>query len=196
MVLPVQDVSTAVLVARAAHGDQPAWNGLVERYGGLVHAVARSFRLSPADVADVFQTVWLRFAEHIDRLRDPDRAGAWLATTTRHECLRLLRTSARVVVSDELELDPDAEGQQTIEEMLEGEEERVAVREAFARLPEKCQRLLAMVIDPDLTYQDICLQLDMPMGSIGPTRGRYLKRLEDEIRAGSPGSHADPEVSP
>jgi len=46
----------------------------------------------------VTQTTWLRLVEHIDRLFDPARVGAWLATTTRRECHRVLRQSRREVL--------------------------------------------------------------------------------------------------
>ena len=50
-----------------------------------------------AEAADISQTVWLRFVEHLHRIRQPERAGAWLATTARHECLRVLRRRGRTL---------------------------------------------------------------------------------------------------
>src|ERR1043165_5351882 len=92
----------AELVGAAAEGDQAAWNGLVDRYNGLVWSVARSFRLPPADASDVVQTTWLRLVEHLRRLEDPERVGAWLATTARRESLRSLRHNSRQVPPEEL----------------------------------------------------------------------------------------------
>ena len=97
----------AELVRAAAEGDQAAWNGLVDRYNGLVWSVARSHRLSMADASDVVQTTWLRLVEHLGRLQDPERVGAWLATTARRESLRALRHSARQVPTEELPDDGD-----------------------------------------------------------------------------------------
>src|SRR3954447_6349402 len=92
----------AELVAAAAEGDQVAWNGLVDRFNGLVWSVARAHRLGAADASDVVQTTWLRLVENLGRLQDPERVGAWLATTARRECLRTLRQSARQVPTEEL----------------------------------------------------------------------------------------------
>ena len=92
----------AELVRAAAEGDQAAWNGLVDRYNGLVWSVARSHRLALADASDVVQTTWLRLVEHLGRLQDPERVGAWLATTARRESLRALRHSARQIPTEEL----------------------------------------------------------------------------------------------
>src|SRR3954470_24288197 len=92
----------AELVRAAADGDQAAWHGLVDRYNGLVWSVARAHRLSTVDASDVVQTTWLRLVEHLGRLQDPERVGAWLATTARRECLRTLRHSARQVPTEEV----------------------------------------------------------------------------------------------
>ena len=67
---------TGQLVTRAANGDEAAWQDLVERFSGLVWSVTRAYRLANADAADVFQTTWLRLAEHIGRIEQPDRVGA------------------------------------------------------------------------------------------------------------------------
>src|SRR5262249_59270378 len=88
------------LVRAAAAGDQAAWNELVERFQGLVWATARAHRLTRADAADVAQTVWLRLVENLGRIRDPERLGAWLATTAQRECLRHIRLHAREQLSD------------------------------------------------------------------------------------------------
>src|ERR1700751_2770208 len=87
---------TADLAMAAPRGDDAAWKGLVEQFSGLIWSVTRAYRLGSADAADVFQTTWLRLAEHIGRLEHPEHVGAWLATTARRESLRAARASARV----------------------------------------------------------------------------------------------------
>src|SRR3954454_24758843 len=89
----------ADLVAAAAAGDRRSWERLVDAYVGLIWAITRSYRLSDGDAQDVSQTTWLRLIENIDRLSDPSRVGAWLATTARRECLRVLRQSRRQACS-------------------------------------------------------------------------------------------------
>ncbi len=87
----MDDADVGGLVLRAAAGDRSAWDELVSRFSGLVCAVARGHRLRSEDAAEVFQTTWLRLLENLAQLREPDRVGAWLATTARRECLRLFR---------------------------------------------------------------------------------------------------------
>lgn len=173
----------AGLVRAAAKGDQGAWNGLVDRYNGLVWSVARAHRLSGADAADVVQTTWLRAVEHLGRLHDPESLGAWLATTARHESLRAIRLGSRhVPTSMELAFDtPDAAPIDAT--LLEGERDR-ALWASLGRLAERCQSLLRMLIaDPPGSYDEISAALDMPIGSIGPTRGRCLERLRELAEA-------------
>jgi RNA polymerase sigma factor (sigma-70 family) len=165
----------AELVRAAAEGDQVAWNGLVDRYDGLVWSVVRSYRLSTADASDVAQTTWLRLVEHLGRLQEPERVGSWLATTARRECLRTLRQSARQVPTEEL---PDAGTDVRLDAALLTAERDRALWQAFAGLSERCRALLRILVaDPPPSYEEIGAALDMPIGSIGPTRRRCLERL-------------------
>jgi RNA polymerase sigma factor (sigma-70 family) len=172
-------VDVAVLVRRAAAGDRSAWEGLVDQYGRLIWAMTRDFRLPESDAADVFQATWLRLLEHIDRLEYPERVGSWIATTARHECLRSVAARKRVVlVHDDTALSgvlghgPDAD------ERLLAEERALEVRDALTHLPSRWQRLLELLMaDPPASYAEISDQLGLPVGSIGPTRGRCLERL-------------------
>lgn len=171
----------AMLVGAAAGGDRSAWDALVDAYGGLIWAVARNHRLSPGDAGDVSQTTWLRLVENIDRLSDPARVGAWLATTARRECLRLLGRSKRTVLSGE-ELDPGTDrlrlATPEADAALLAEERDAEMRGAFQRLTPRCRELLQLLlVDPAPSYEEISAALDIPIGSIGPTRGRCLEKL-------------------
>jgi RNA polymerase sigma factor (sigma-70 family) len=170
---------SAVLVTRAARGDRQAWERLVEAYENLVWAIARRHKLSDNDASDVCQTVWLRLVEHIDRLSEPERVGAWLTTTTKRECLRVEAQSRRTLPvadhngkrwCDDEEVDSDLLREETSRE----------VRHALGRLPERYRRLLdLMMAEPPLSYKEIAAALRIPVGSIGPTRGRCLEKLKD-----------------
>jgi RNA polymerase sigma factor (sigma-70 family) len=184
------DVDVADLVRAAGAGDQGAWNSLVEQYSGLVWHIARGHRLSDADASDVVQTVWLRLVESLPRLREPAAVGGWLATTARNESLRLLRRSGREVVEADIDLTlvaTAADEAYSPEAVLEAHERRDLVRRALDTLSLRCQTLLrALAYSPDFSYLDISAALDMPVGSIGPTRGRCLDRLRQGLRADAP----------
>lgn len=171
--------SVSDLVTRARGGDQRAWDDLVARYLGMVHAICRGCRLGADDAADVNQVVWLRLVEHLDRIRAPGAVGGWIAATTRNECLRVLRASGRLVlVGDDGAFDRVEVPDDGIDGGLLVYERDRAVLAAFGRLGDRCQRLLRLMLaDPPPSYDEIAAALDMPVGSIGPTRGRCLEQL-------------------
>lgn len=170
----------ASLVRRATAGDKAAWENLVDRYSRLIWAMTRDFGLAETDAADVVQTTWLRLLEHIHRIEYPERIGSWLATTARHECLRHLASSKRVMLVDDHDaaFGHSTEHQPDVDERLLAEERAQAVRQAVALLPGRSQLLLELLMsDPPVSYTEISDQLGLPIGSIGPTRGRCLQRL-------------------
>jgi RNA polymerase sigma factor (sigma-70 family) len=186
---PVKDDGTldiAELVRRAARGNLTAWERLVDQYSRLLWAMTRDFKLAESDAADVVQATWLRLLEHIDRIEYPERIGSWLATTARHECLRHLAAGKRVmVVQDDHDAFSEAVSHQPdVDERLLAEERAQAVRDALSTLPSRSQRLLEMLMaDPPVSYTEISDQLGVPIGSIGPTRGRCLERLRLVLQA-------------
>jgi RNA polymerase sigma factor (sigma-70 family) len=170
-------VEVRELVGLAARGDHVAWEELVARYERLVWGVARSHRLVDADAADVFQTTWLRLLEHLDDLRNPDALSGWLATTARHECLRVLRQQARQIPTEDDRM-PEETVPAALDERLLAAERDAALWRAFGTLSGRCQALLRMLAcDPPPSYDDVSYALGMPVGSIGPTRGRCLVSL-------------------
>jgi RNA polymerase sigma factor (sigma-70 family) len=175
----------ATIVQWAAAGDRDAWEALVSRYVSLVWAVALQHGLREADAADVAQSTWLRLLEHIGEIRDPSRVGAWLATTARREALRVIAMRRRLVLEgDDESFDgrdlflPDAD------ERLLSEERGKDVREALSALPRSWQALVKLLmVDPPMSYQEIGDELGLPVGSIGPTRGRCISRMRATLEA-------------
>ena len=179
-----QDI--AGLVMCAAQGDRHAWERLVDQYSRLLWAMTRDFKLREGDAADVVQATWLRLLEHIDRIEYPERIGSWLATTARHECLRHLAAGKRVipVQDDNVAFSTAVAHQPEADERLLADERARAVREALSTLPSRSQRLLELLMaDPPVSYTEISEQLGLPIGSIGPTRGRCLERLRPMLQA-------------
>ena len=86
-----QSASIPALVEEAKGANPEAWTELVSRFGMMIAATGRRYRLTPADVAELQQTTWLRLVENIHRVEQPERLGGWLATTARRESLHLLR---------------------------------------------------------------------------------------------------------
>jgi len=180
------EAEMADLLGRAAAGDQGAWSHIVGRYAPLVWSVARSFRLSSADAADVHQATWLRLVEQLDTIRDPERLGAWLATTARREALALLRRASRDLPTGDMHLveprtyisapDPAPDS-----ELLRRERDE-DLWNAIGKLPGNCRNLLRLLlVDPPPSYSEVSAALDIPVGSIGPTRARCLEHLRRSV---------------
>jgi RNA polymerase sigma factor (sigma-70 family) len=175
------------LVESAGRGERAAWDELFRRFDPLVRSVCRRYRISPADADDVSQSVWLKLLEHVGRLRDPRALPGWIATTTSHQCLREVERRRRTVAvnpldTDRTELETWSAMSRTVtddvDDALLREESRRAVQEDLSGLSSKEQGLLLrLMADPPLPYSEISRELDMPIGSIGPTRARCLSKL-------------------
>jgi RNA polymerase sigma factor (sigma-70 family) len=174
------DPTVVTLVVAARDGDQHAWNAIVDRYAPLVWAIGRRHDLSRLDIDDVGQSVWLKLVEHLDTIRDPAALPGWIATTTRNECLRVLRSSRHREQAEHL-AEPDGVsegGYAEIELELERAQRQVALRVAFRELRPRCRELLSQLFqEPRPAYRDISATLGMKIGSIGPSRERCLAEL-------------------
>jgi RNA polymerase sigma factor (sigma-70 family) len=191
-ITPEQEIAAldiTALVRRAAAGDMTAWERLIDQYARLIWSITGEFKLIESDAADVVQTTWLRLLEHIHRIQYPDRVGSWLASTARHECLRSLAARKKIVLSHDgayLE-DMPADAPEADERLLADESAQI-VRDAMSRLPRRSQRLLELLMaDPPTPYTEISDELGIPVGSIGPTRGRCLARLRVLLQPSEPG---------
>lgn len=172
------------LLAMADKGEQWAWDELVSRFSSLLWSVGRAHRLTDSDAADVVQNTWLRLLENLGSIQNPDALPGWLATTARREALRILQRRGRDVLVRDEDLATnvaDAEVDELDAALLDDERD-VALWRCFRQLSERCQQLLRVLMSTDRpAYAEVSATFDMPIGSIGPTRMRCLKRLSDLV---------------
>lgn len=172
--------TVSALVTSARDGDSASWDAVVERFLPLVHRVISRYRLSAADAADVNQTVWLRLVEHLADLREPAAVAGWLVTTARRESLRLLESRRTTVPVDPAASTLDVVDDEDVAESLLRLERARVLRAALEELPAPRRELLVLLsTDPPTPYDEISRLLDMPVGSIGPTRARALAQLRE-----------------
>jgi RNA polymerase sigma factor (sigma-70 family) len=170
------------LVQTATDGDRAAWAEIVARYGDLVRATVAGFRLQQADAADATQNTWLRAVERIGTVRDPERLGGWLATTAARECLGVLRRSRRELPVEAF-VEQVASTAPSPETRVLCAERNRAVDVAVAGLPARRRQLVEAIFrGHDNDYAQVSQQTGMPVGSIGPTRGRALVELRGRMR--------------
>jgi RNA polymerase sigma factor (sigma-70 family) len=177
------DAQIIRFVQRAADGDANAWEAIVQDFSGLIWGIARAHRLSDVDAADAAQETWLSLLDNLGNLHEPARLGAWVATVARRHCLRILRRGGRTIPSGD-GLPEQVSGEPAPGEDLLTQERDSVLRESFGRLRASDQALLRVLMsDPAPSYKEVAAGLGMPIGSIGPTRGRALERLRHELDA-------------
>lgn len=167
---------TPALLGAAARGDDRAWEEIVRRYGGLVTATVRTFRLQEADAADAEQRTWLRLVEHHRRLRDPGHLGGWLTTTATRECLGILR--AHRVVADLADVDALPDPDNDVEQRVIDADEAARLWNVVTLLPPRGRAVVHALFAAEKTpYAEVARATGIPVGSLGPTRARVLRRL-------------------
>jgi RNA polymerase sigma-70 factor (ECF subfamily) len=170
------ELTDAQLVAQCRSGDAQAWAELVERFSRYVYAIATQvFRLSEHDAEDVFQEVFTRTYQHLDRLRDDAAIRPWLAQLTRNLCLDRIRETSRTQPTDQ-ELDPGR-----MDETLEQLDDALSVQDALARLGEPCSELLDRFFARDESYRTIGHDLALPAGTIASRLSRCLIKLRGQL---------------
>jgi RNA polymerase sigma factor (sigma-70 family) len=163
----------------AAKGDAAAWEWVVARFHTRLLSVARSQGLAHHDAEDAAQATWIRLTRHIGRLREPGSIAAWLTTTAQREGLRIRRRAPREQLTGDFEFEVAVEADHD-RELLAGVRS-TALERALSDMPERHRELMrALVSEPAPSYAEIAARLGVPIGSIGPIRGRCLARLRKQ----------------
>jgi len=172
-----------MLVEGCLHGEPEAWSALVDKYKNLIFSIPVKQGFSADEAADIFQTVCLTLLSELPRLREPRALPAWLIQTTAHKCFRWKNEGQRYVdMSAREEMLPGEPS--AIPETLVAELEREQIlRNAVAELPQDCRRMVELLFYrfPSSSYDDIATALQIPKGSIGPTRMRCLEKLKRSL---------------
>lgn len=155
----------------------------------LWHTV-RSQGLDSTATEDVLQTVWLTLVRSADAVRDSRTVVKWLLVTSRREAWRVSKRDgmdrARTLAprpdkEDEASRLPVPEEQlPEALTMLRHRDQRLWTH--VRGLPARCQEMLRVIAFADRPdYAALAEALNMPVGSIGPTRGRCLARLRAQL---------------
>jgi RNA polymerase sigma factor (sigma-70 family) len=170
----------AVLVHRHFDGDAKALNELIDIFQSLVKAAARRVLRCSSDVDDAVQDTWLSFVRFGDRIADPERVGAWLWTVAINSARRIQRRDSRCVVADNVVdlLDAMADEIPDPDQALQRCERVTAVQKAAAEMRETDRQVLSLMMDEHgYDYRQISSMSGRPVGSLGPTRERIIRKL-------------------
>jgi RNA polymerase sigma factor (sigma-70 family) len=169
---------------RARSGELSALDEVVRELNPLLWNVARAQNLSADQAADVVQTTWLELLRRLHEIRAPEALAAWLVTATRREAWRVRNWHRQHMPEGTEILESTADpGPEPYERLMSDERDRVLWRH-FQQLSERCRmllRIVAQVERPD--YSTVAEAMEMPRGSIGPTRGRCLAKLREMLLA-------------
>jgi RNA polymerase sigma factor (sigma-70 family) len=174
----VAEIATdAQLVSRCRSGDQAAWNELVERFSRYVFAICvQAFRLPTEDAEDVFQEVFARVYQHLDRLRSDDSIRPWIAQLTRRLCIDRLRSSGREGPAELDDLDPGG-----VDEALAGLDDALTLRASLDAVGDPCRDILDRFFSRDESYKSIGDALGLPAGTIASRISRCLGKVRAEL---------------
>jgi RNA polymerase sigma factor (sigma-70 family) len=179
----IASLSDAQLVARCRVGDEAAWSELVNRFSRYVYAIiGQGFGLRAENAEDVFQEVFARTYQHLERLRDDEAIRPWIAQLTRRLCIDHIRAGSREQLTDE-EIEPNE-----LDDTLSQLEEALSVHEALTELPEHCREILDRFFARDESYQTIGAALDIPAGTIASRISRCLAKLRELFEGRKPGA--------
>ncbi|AYF98113.1 RNA polymerase sigma factor [Protaetiibacter intestinalis] len=153
-------------------------DGLVRLVSPVLWHVVRAYGLGREEAEDVIQTTWLALVRSRDGIHDPRTVVAWLTTTARRESWRVVKADSRVDPVDDEVLERAGGSSPAAEATAEQHLDDARLWRAVDSLSERCRRLLRVIAfsaRPD--YVHLAAELQMPVGSIGPTRGRCLDKL-------------------
>lgn len=178
----------AIQFDRFRTGDRMALDNLVRLLTPVLWQVVRAYGLERTRAEDVVQTTWLMLVRRHDTIRNPQAVSSWIIITARREAWRVAKLADRVtpVEDDVLERrSPVGESPET-QVMLDDAQRRLW--QAVSTLGDRCSRLLRLIaFDTRPDYRGIAEELAMPIGSIGPTRGRCLAKLRAALTDGDAG---------
>ena len=174
---PVEKMTDGQLIDACRDGLEPAWGEFVNRFGRLVYAAARRRGLRHADAEEVLQRTFESAWKHIDQLRDSKAVRGWLLTTAMRQSWRVGRAATKMPSFIDAIDEPSGDDADRLQQL----ERQDLVRRALSLLGDPCKALLIAIFrrGPGDRYAEVAEQLDIPVGSIGPTRGRCFRKLED-----------------
>jgi RNA polymerase sigma factor (sigma-70 family) len=179
----------AALVSEARQGNEDAVGQIVTELSPMLWQVARAAGLGRGDAEDVLQTVWMRLFAHLDAIHTSAALTGWLVTTTRREAWRVRAAGRRQLPADRELLAALPDQGPGSEDLAIIDDQRRTLWVAISQLSPRCQELLRIVaFVPRPDYPAVAAKLGMPVGSVGPTRGRCLAKLRDLLGSDPEGS--------
>lgn len=166
-------------------GDAAAVDDLVSAMTPVLWQVVRAYGHDREAAEDVIQTTWVGFMRLHHTIQDPQAVASWLITSARRGAAAHARTARRAAPVEDEALAAALPDEVSAETVVVLDDEGARLWEAVATVDERCRRLLRVIAFMDRPdYQSLSQELDMPLGSIGPTRARCLAKIRTALTAG------------
>ena len=166
-------------------GDATAVDELVRVMTPVLWQVVRAYGHDQQSSQDIIQATWVGFVRLHQTIEDPKAVASWLITSARRGALDHTRRSRRAEPVEDADLAarlPDVASAETVALL---DDEAAHLWRAVAGLDERCRKLVRIVAFQDRPdYAAISQDLQMPVGSIGPTRARCLGKLRTALTRG------------
>jgi RNA polymerase sigma factor (sigma-70 family) len=174
--------SDAELIQACRQGQRHAWQNLIDKYERLVFSIPLSYGLNRADAADIAQLVFTILLQSLDNLQPDSHLGGWLATVTRRHTWRWIERHRREFATEDLEITNKQPlwSNEAEERTIEQWEQAEWLHQGLNHLDDHCRQLLLTLYfaEDQPSYAEVARQIDIPVGSIGPTRARCLEKLK------------------
>jgi RNA polymerase sigma-70 factor, ECF subfamily len=167
------------LVERAMHGDEEAFDMLVERVGDSMYSIARRILRDASLAEDATQQALLEAWRHLPQLRDPDRFEAWIHRLLVHVCYADARRERRHRGSLTLlpvgrDRSPDASAALEVQDQLD---------RAFRRLSVEHRTVVVLVHYLGLSPSEAADRMGTPPGTARSRLHYALQQLRASIDA-------------
>jgi RNA polymerase sigma-70 factor (ECF subfamily) len=154
-------------------------DGLVEKCGARLLAYVRRVHGSRLDAEDIVAETYCRAAANIEALGRCERPDLYLLTIARNLCRDRYRRPGEQSL-DPQELDHPAGIAEPIDSTTSSEQ-RDALRNAVASLPETLREVVTLRLSTDLKFQEIADLLELPLGTVLSRMHTAMNRLKEEL---------------
>ena len=177
----VDDTADAELAARAAAGDDGAFERIMRRHNRLLFRTARSLLRSDAEAEDALQDAYLRAWRALGSFRSEARLSTWLVRIVINEALgRLRRRGAQVLALDATIDLADT----SVEDVMEGNRDdrpdlaamrselRTRMEERIDALPEAFRTVFMLRAVEEMSVEEVSAALGLPPATV---RTRFFR---------------------
>lgn len=171
----------AQLAARAAAGEDSAFETIMRRHNRLLFRTARSILHSDAEAEDALQEAYLRAWRALGSFRADARLSTWLVRIVINESLgRLRRGQAQVIPLDAAMESTGLQNQEWLHDAIDQQPDRQAMRAEIRRLmearidllPDAFRSVFVLRAVEELSVEEVAQALDIPEATV---RTRFFR---------------------